>query len=587
MENKKTKKIQLKIHGMHCASCEVLIERKLKKIPGVEKVEVRHTTGRAELFSSRENLKLHELQDAIKDDGYSVTFCEDRHESPEAAKHQNTAEDYTQIGAMFLFVMALYLTLEQFNLIPAGLGLTDNMSYGFIFLIGLVAATSTCLAVSGGLLLTAAAKYSEMRPNLTGYQKFKPTLYFNIGRVVSYTIFGGLIGALGSAISLSARGTGILSILASLVMIILGFQMLNLFPWMRHFQPRMPKSIAHKIHDLSGRDGQTGAFTLGALTFFLPCGFTQALQLYVLAKGNFAVGAFTMLAFSLGTLPMLLSLGAISSFAKGSFQKQFLRFSAVLVILLGFWNINNGLALAGLNINLSSFASNNSQIAAAPTLAIVDGKQVAKMRVDGYSYYPSRFTVQAGIPVEWRIDASRAAGCAQVITAPAIGLTRYLSPQNITTITFTPSEVGTIPFSCAMGMTTRGAAFKVIPRISDAPITAIDENQDKTEQPSSDCNPKIASCIPTLNQKFDMEISRERGFYPNSFTIKKGVSVEITINDKTPLGGCMSVMVIPQYDVTLPLKLGINLLAFKPTETGTIYATCSMGNRMIQFNVID
>jgi Cytochrome C biogenesis protein transmembrane region len=89
----------------------------------------------------------------------------------------------------------------------------------------------------------------------------------------------------------------------------------------------MPKSFGHFIYDLAERDANGGAFALGAATFFLPCGFTQALQLYVLAKGSFAIGALSMFAFSLGTLPALLSLSAMSSFATGSLQRHFLNFA--------------------------------------------------------------------------------------------------------------------------------------------------------------------------------------------------------------------------------------------------------------------
>ncbi|MDO8493384.1 MAG: sulfite exporter TauE/SafE family protein [bacterium] len=459
MENH-LKKLQLKVHGTHCASCEVLIERKWKKIQGVEKVHVNFASGKAELLL-QDSIKLHELADVIKSDGYSVSLWENRHKSPEGDMHKNTFDDYMQIGATLMIILNAYLILQQLRLIPEGLSVSDNMSYGFILLIGVVASVSTCLAMTGGLLLTVNTEYSKIYPNLSGYKKFKPTLYFNVGRVASYTILGGLVGWLGSAISLSPWGTGILTIIASLVMIVLGFQMLNLFPWMRRLQPKMPKFIAHKIHDLSGQEGRVGAFTLGALTFFLPCGFTQALQLYVLAKGSFVVGALTMFAFSLGTLPVLLSLGVVSSFTKGAVQKHFLRFSAILIILLGFWNINNGLALAGINIDLSLFAPKNLK-ANIGTAQIIDGKQVVEMRVDGYEYYPSQFTVARGIPVEWRIDAKNAAGCAKVIIARSIDVAKYLSPSSVTVINFTPTETGIIPFSCSMGMTTRGASFRVI-----------------------------------------------------------------------------------------------------------------------------
>ena len=221
-----SKKLQLKVHGTHCASCEVLIERSLMKLPGVEKVHVNFANGKTDIFASR-TLELSEIQRSIQGGGYSVSRWDDRHTGRVSDAQENGPRKYVEIGAIFLLLFGTYLMLKQFDLVPADLGVTDTMSYGFVFIIGLVAALSTCLAVAGGLLLAAAAKYNDLYPNLTGYQKFKPTLYFNIGRVVSYTVFGGLIGALGSVISLSSRGTGILTIIASLVMIILGFQLLH------------------------------------------------------------------------------------------------------------------------------------------------------------------------------------------------------------------------------------------------------------------------------------------------------------------------------------------------------------------------
>jgi sulfite exporter TauE/SafE/copper chaperone CopZ len=568
-------KTKLKIHGTHCASCEVLVERKFKKLPGVEKVNVSFVSGKAEVFS-HQHIALKEFEGAIKEDGYSVSRWEDRNTSPEAAKHKNSPRDYAEIGAVFLFIVAAYLILKQFNLIPESLGVTSNMSYGFVFLIGLVAATSTCLAVAGGLLLAAAAKYNELYPDLTGYQKFKPTLYFNAGRLVSYTFFGGLIGALGSMISLSARGTGILSIIASLVMIILGFQLLNLFPWMRRLQPRMPKFISHKIHDLSGKDTKGGAFVLGALTFFLPCGFTLALQLYVLSTGSLVTGALTMLAFSLGTLPMLLSLSALSSFAKGSFQKHFLRFSAVLVVLLGFWNINNGLTLTGFNFAFASSAGSP-----AATVPIQDGKQIVKMTVSGYNYSPSQFTVVQGVPVEWQIDNQGAAGCGQVLVMPTLGLSKYLSPQGITTVTFTPTETGTIPFNCAMGMMTRGASFTVVANTSG---TLAQPGAEPSGDPTI-CDPTRATCVQA--QQVSMEVSRAHGFWPQVITVKNNVPVELNVDDQINVGGCMGVMTIPEYGVSQLLAVGgKNVLKFTPTHTGTVNVVCPMGGFQTSFDVV-
>ena len=193
----------------------------------------------------------------------------------------------------------------------------------------------------------------------------------------------------------------------------------------------------------------------------MPCGFTQALQLYVLGKGDFTIGAVTMLAFSLGTLPSLIGIGAFSSFAKGNFKRYFMTFSAVLVIILGMWNIPNGLTLTN---TVWGSVENTKVIAAAPSdtnLKVVNGKQVVEMSVRGLEYYPDTFTVQAGIPIEWKIDGKNAQGCAQIISVPSLGITERLPRDQIKTITFTPQQTGQIKFTCSMCMAGPGT-FKVI-----------------------------------------------------------------------------------------------------------------------------
>ena len=574
------KKIRLKIEGMHCASCEILIEREFKKITGVEKVKVNHAKGFAEIVCTNEP-PIQKLHNAIKAHGYSVYSDS----GPRANKtvRANTKQDYLEIGASFLVLIGVYFILKQLDVIPKGLAISDSMNYGLVFVIGLVAAASTCIAVTGGLLLAFAGKYNEAHPNMAPSEKFKPHLYFNAGRIVSYTALGGVIGAIGSMITVSIRLNGILMIIASVIMMILGFQMLKLFPWLKKFQPKMPKLIAHKIHDLGSNGTKGSAFFLGAATFFLPCGFTQALQLYVLSKGSFTQGALTMLAFSLGTLPALISLSAISSFAKGAFQRYFLKFAGAAVILLGLFNINNGLTLAGSTANIGSILGLTKQVTAAvdKNIQIVEGKQIVKMKVTGLEYAPSRFTIVKDIPVLWQIDGKEAQGCARVISVPKLNLVKYLSPEGITTIAFTPEEEGDISFSCTMGMTTPGAKFTVV---KNANKIATEKKLQRISGQTA-CDPNVANCLQA--QKLTAEISRERGFYPQSFTIKKGIPVDLLLTDSVPLGGCMSVLVIPDYDIALPLKLGENKLAFTPTKTGKVYATCSMGRKLMEFAVTD
>ncbi len=582
MDNPQLKKVKLKIHGMHCASCEVLIERKFKKVPGIERVSVNHASGKAELAYSQK-LNLQQLNNLIRDDGYSVSLWDDRNTRVTPA-HKNTGIDYLNMMTIVVVIFTSYVMLKRLNFLP-DISISQHMSYGLIFLIGLFAAVSSCIAVVGGLLLALAEKYGESHPDFTGIQKFKPHIYFNIGRIVGYTTFGAAVGALGSVLTLSPIANGYLMILVSIVMLMLGFQLLNLFPGLRRLSPKMPKFISHKIHDLSAKESRGAPFVLGAATFFLPCGFTQALQLYVLASGDWKVGALTMLTFSLGTLPALLSLGAVSSFVKGEAQKYFLQFAGVLIVMLSLFNINNGLTLVGYDFNLASLfalGSGNAGQTAAVTAQIVDGKQIVKMTVNGYTYSPNRFTVVAGVPVEWQIDGAGAVGCGRVIVMPSLGISKYLLPQGITTITFTPTQTGSIPFNCSMGMMTRGSEFVVVPNASGI-VGAKVENS--TDVPTPPCDPAVAVCPKT--QKLSIEVSRERGVYPNSLTAKKGVPIELTIDDKVPLGGCMSIWVIPKYNITIPMNGTVSTNTFTPTETGVVNITCSMGSKLAEINITD
>jgi len=381
----------------------------------------------------------------------------------EDTKTENSSRDYLEIATAFLVVIAIIIALQQFDLLPKQFGVSETMSYGLIFVVGLVASVSSCIAVTGGLLVAIAAKYNEVATNLTPMQRIRPHIYFNVGRILSYTVLGGAIGWLGSALMLTPAINGALTLIASAVMIMLGLQMLKLLPALTRFLPTMPKFFGHLIYDLAERDANGGAFALGAATFFLPCGFTQALQLYVLAKGSLTVGALSMLAFSLGTLPALLSLSAMSSFASGRLQGHFLRFAGAAVIVLGIANIQYGLALTGSDVNTATAVVTPSQSVQATTQdAIPEDKQVVVMRIEDFAYIPSRFTVKQGVPVEWRIDASEASPCGRFLLSRGLGIRRILSDRSTTTISFTPTQAGEFGFNCGMGMMTPGK-FIVVP----------------------------------------------------------------------------------------------------------------------------
>jgi sulfite exporter TauE/SafE/copper chaperone CopZ len=450
-----TSTLHATIGGMHCINCAGAAERLLRTVPQVESARVHYPSGYA-LIRHAEGIDVAALQAALASDGYTLTPGVDARDQG----FGSTVKDYVEIGAAVAVLAALVLALQSFHLLPRGLSVSDEMGYGLVFVIGLVASVSSCLAVTGGLLVALAAKYNEANPYLTDRQRFIPHLYFNLGRIASYALLGGAIGALGAALTLTPAAAGTLTLIASAIMVLLGLNMLGLLPSFGRYLPRLPRALSDRLHNAASRETKSAAFLLGGATFFLPCGFTQALQLYVLGKGGFVTGVLTMLAFALGTLPALLSLSTVSSLSKGAFQRHFLRFAGAAVVLLGITNVQYGFVLTGSDMKAGVVTG---QIAKTVQAADTTEPQRISMKVVGLDYEPHQFTVKQGIPVQWWIDASQADGCGRVLVAPRLRIQRILSASSSTLITFTPDKPGEYAFNCGMGMMTPDSKIIVTP----------------------------------------------------------------------------------------------------------------------------
>ena len=452
--------LHLRVGGMHCVGCAKAIEQRLARLQPVRGVSVDRASGRARVVHDG-NVDVTALQDAVAADGYTLSLADT---AQPADRPTETARHYLEIAAAFAVLAGVILTLQGFALLPRSVAISDTVSLGLAFAIGLVASVSSCIAVTGGLLVAIAAKYNAANTHLGNFERLLPHFYFNAGRLVSYALLGGAVGALGSALMLSPTSTGVLTLIASAIMIGLGLQMLGLLPAFGHLLPTMPGSVAQRLQDLAAHNTGRTAFLLGGLTFFLPCGFTQALQLYVLAKGDPLTGALTMLAFALGTLPALLSLSALSSFARGALQRHVLKFAGAAVVVLGLMNVQSGLVLTGLGGAPAVPKSESTRSPDAATRAIAAEPQRISMKVVGLDYLPNHFTVRQGVPVEWWIDASEAEGCGRILLAPRLQVQRILSNTSTTLIRFTPDHPGDYAFNCGMGMMTPDSRITVLPK---------------------------------------------------------------------------------------------------------------------------
>lgn len=323
----------LHVSGTHCASCKILIEDVLNDQDYISsaQVDLKNQTLRIETVSEKSPEELADLlTEKVKPNGYTV--------SVERVLIEKQKDDVIwkalPIGLVFLI---LFFVLQKSGLLNLGIGGTTTPATSFI--IGLIASVSSCLAVVGGLVLSLSAKISQ--DNVSDTKTF---ILFHIGRLVSFAFLGGVLGLVGSAIGISFTFTAILGIVASIVMLLLGLNLVGVF---KKNKVALPSGIFNFFRKIEHKT--LTPLIIGFATFFLPCGFTQSMQVVALSSGSFISGLLIMLTFALGTLPMLLLLSfGGASLANGKHAPLFFKSAGVVVIGLGIFALLAGLAGLGI-----------------------------------------------------------------------------------------------------------------------------------------------------------------------------------------------------------------------------------------------
>jgi len=331
------KKYTFHVSGMHCNACILLTESELQDHPKVSSATSSLKNHSVEVCGDFGDVPLEtvaeELSGLLEKHGYSLSI-----EKKEQSKKWSDFKLAVPIALVFAVLFVVLQKTGLVNLVNAG-----NVSYGTAMLIGIIASLSTCMAVVGGLVLSMSATFAK------DGDKVKPQVFFHVGRLIAFFLLGGAIGAIGANFTLNTTATFVLSLLIGVVMFILGINLLDVFPWAKKLQPSMPKFLSKHAYGVSRLNHRLTPFLVGIATFFLPCGFTQSMQLYTLSTGSFVSGGLTMLSFALGTLPIL----ALISFSSLSIQKSskagiFFKSAGLIVILFALFNLINSLVIIGL-----------------------------------------------------------------------------------------------------------------------------------------------------------------------------------------------------------------------------------------------
>ena len=493
------KTIQLNIGGMTCVNCQTKIEKTLHRTEGVISASVSYNNAAADIVYDEEKISLEEIIAAIEELDYEVI-----------RKSKAAGPNIMNIVCMLVIIVSLYVMLQTLgilNLLVPGRLADSKTGYGMLFVIGLMTSVH-CIAMCGGINLSQCIpRTAQGEQDDTGkLVALRPALAYNMGRVLSYTAAGFVLGLAGFLIGGGAGPglpillQGILKLIAGLFMVIMGINMLGLFPWLRRFTIRMPKFLASKVGNQRAKNIRP--FAVGILNGFMPCGPLQSMWIVALATGNPFAGALSMLLFSLGTVPLMLGLGSVVSVLGRKFADKVMTAGAVLVVVLGLAMLSQGGSLSGwlppdlllilvialfvagvmLSIPIEKKALNNVVKAASFVIVIgayilwsyqgtllqnssladnnvevVDGVQVVNSTLLSGSY--PNITVQEGIPVKWVIDAPEGNinGCNSRMLIQDYGI-EYTFHTGENVIEFTPADAGTVRYSCWMGMI-RGNIF--------------------------------------------------------------------------------------------------------------------------------
>ncbi len=459
MKDKKLKTKIFSVSGMHCPSCEILIEKKLLDIDNVQAVDANTGQGEVEI-SYYGSLSLAKINELIKEDGYEISKEKQDGEKFAACSigAGNQPASYLEIIGAVILVSVAFIFLTRSPL-ASSVMVSSSSALPAFFLFGLISGASSCAVLVGGLVLSMSKQWSQISgKNQSLIQRFKPHLMLNLGRLIGFGFLGGILGAIGGQVfQLSVEVSAVITILISILMLVLGLQMLGVKVFQK-FQLRLPKPFLHYITDESNFKGQMKPLILGALTFFIPCGFTLTVQSLALVSGGFFQGMLKTAAFSLGTAPVLLLIGfsSVKFISKPHISDKFLKIGGLLVLIFAVYNFNsqlNVLGAASLN-DLSFGKSSSAQIETKDLPPIVNGKQVIEMEAKSYAYVPNEFTVREDIPVRWEIKDAGISGCTNALIAKGLFDEEVPLDKDINVKEFTPTETGNYKFSCWMGMVT-------------------------------------------------------------------------------------------------------------------------------------
>ncbi|MGL5086913.1 MAG: sulfite exporter TauE/SafE family protein [Clostridium sp.] len=455
------KKEKLFVDGMVCETCEKRVEKSLKKVNGINSVKADYKAGKVVINYDQKYCSKNIIKSTLNKEGYSM-----------ASKNENDKElEWVYIVGIItvaFLILRLGHNSGDFNIADS---LSGNVGFIALFIIGALSSLH-CVGMCGGIMMSQSITINKG----SKLENLKPALKYNLGRLISYTVLGGIVGGIGKVVSLSLGGQALIAIVAGSFMIIMGMNMFG-FKTFRKLSVKLPWMKCNT------KNRNNAPFVVGLLNGFMPCGPLQTIQLYALGTGSVVLGAASMFFFALGTIPLMLGFGLVANSLSMKNSNRLVKISGLIIVVLGVTMASRGLTLLGVNIPTGS--SNNSAVTDSTSKGlkgnkaeIVDGKQIVRISANGSGYTPSTVYIQKNMPTEIIVEGDKITSCNNEIIIPSMTIRQKLS-SGTNTINLTSGD-SDIKYSCWMGM--KRGVLKVVDDLSTVTGSEVDNNETVSQE---------------------------------------------------------------------------------------------------------
>jgi sulfite exporter TauE/SafE len=220
----------------------------------------------------------------------------------------------------------------------------DNATFLSAFLVGLLGGVH-CVGMCGGITGALAFGLPE-RVRGDPWRMLPYLLAYNLARITSYAVAGALFGGIG-ALAVHASGVHqaqlVLLLVAGLFMVALGLYLGGWWAGLTRVE-RAGAYLWRRIQPLGRRllpvRSPAGAFGLGLVWGWLPCGLVYSVLVWAISAGGALRGGLLLASFGVGTLPNLLAMGLVSGWLAPQVRRPWVRHLAgALVAGFGVWTV--------------------------------------------------------------------------------------------------------------------------------------------------------------------------------------------------------------------------------------------------------